>query len=55
MVHGIMSQCVLFRNVQRPSPATCSNIVLKVSLPQEKKMRDAAEHEAWRNQLSSRG
>ena len=33
MVHGIMSQCVLFRNVQRPSPATCSNIVLKVFLP----------------------
>lgn len=29
MVHGIMSQCVLMRNVQRPSPATCSNIVLK--------------------------
>ena len=33
MVHGIMSQCILFRNVKRPSPATCSNIVLKVSLP----------------------
>ncbi|KAK6051200.1 PAZ domain protein [Cooperia oncophora] len=31
MIHGIMSQCVLMKNVQRPSPATCSNIILKVS------------------------
>ncbi|ETN70048.1 PAZ domain protein, partial [Necator americanus] len=29
MIHGIMSQCVLMKNVQRPSPATCSNIILK--------------------------
>ncbi|VDM70725.1 unnamed protein product, partial [Strongylus vulgaris] len=32
MIHGIMSQCVLMKNVQRPSPATCSNIILKVNM-----------------------
>ncbi|KAJ1348323.1 hypothetical protein KIN20_003601 [Parelaphostrongylus tenuis] len=32
MIHGIMSQCVLIKNVQRPSPAACSNIVLKVNM-----------------------
>ncbi|KAK0416178.1 hypothetical protein QR680_012330 [Steinernema hermaphroditum] len=29
--HGIMSQCLLMKNVQRPSPATCSNIILKIN------------------------
>ncbi|VDO36390.1 unnamed protein product [Haemonchus placei] len=32
MIHGITSQCVLMKNVQRPSLATCSNIILKVSM-----------------------
>ncbi|KAI6230110.1 hypothetical protein M3Y99_01102100 [Aphelenchoides fujianensis] len=32
MQHGLMSQCVLFRNVQRPSPASCANIVLKINM-----------------------
>ncbi|TKR75776.1 hypothetical protein L596_017019 [Steinernema carpocapsae] len=31
MNYGIMSQCVLMKNVQRPSPATCSNIILKIN------------------------
>ncbi|KAI6242624.1 hypothetical protein M3Y99_00167000 [Aphelenchoides fujianensis] len=32
MQYGLMSQCVLFRNVQRPSPATCANLVLKINM-----------------------
>lgn len=32
MIHGVMSQCVLLKNVMRPSPATCANIVLKVNM-----------------------
>ncbi|VDM99836.1 unnamed protein product [Thelazia callipaeda] len=32
MVHGIMSQCILLKNVIRPSPATCCNIILKMNM-----------------------
>ncbi|VDM34286.1 unnamed protein product [Toxocara canis] len=32
MVHGIMSQCVLMKNVSRISTATCANIVLKINM-----------------------
>ncbi|CAD6187630.1 unnamed protein product [Caenorhabditis auriculariae] len=32
IVHGIMSQCVLMKNVSRPTPATCANIVLKLNM-----------------------
>ncbi|CAJ0960664.1 unnamed protein product, partial [Mesorhabditis belari] len=32
MIYGIMSQCLLLKNVLRPSPATCSNIVLKINM-----------------------
>lgn len=32
IVHGIMSQCVLMKNVTRPTPATCANIVLKLNM-----------------------
>jgi eukaryotic translation initiation factor 2C len=32
MIHGMMTQCVLFKNVARPSPATCGNIVLKMNM-----------------------
>ncbi|CAI5441874.1 unnamed protein product [Caenorhabditis angaria] len=32
IVHGIMSQCVLMKNVLRPTAATCANIVLKLNM-----------------------
>ncbi|CAJ0573794.1 unnamed protein product, partial [Mesorhabditis spiculigera] len=32
MTYGIMSQCILMKNVLRPSPATCSNIILKINM-----------------------
>ncbi|KAI6203095.1 hypothetical protein M3Y94_00516900 [Aphelenchoides besseyi] len=32
MQFGLMSQCVLFRNVQRPTTASCANIVLKINM-----------------------
>ncbi|PAV74327.1 hypothetical protein WR25_13833 isoform C [Diploscapter pachys] len=32
MVHGIMSQCVLLKNVTRSSAATCANLVLKINM-----------------------
>ncbi|GMT00939.1 hypothetical protein PENTCL1PPCAC_23113 [Pristionchus entomophagus] len=32
MVHGVMSQCVLLKNVLRPSPATCANLILKLNM-----------------------
>ncbi|MCP9264552.1 Protein argonaute-2 [Dirofilaria immitis] len=32
MIHGIMSQCILMKNVMRPSPATCCNLILKINM-----------------------
>lgn len=32
MIHGIMSQCILMKNVTRPSPVTCCNIILKMNM-----------------------
>ncbi|VDN83928.1 unnamed protein product [Brugia pahangi] len=32
MIHGIMSQCILMKNVVRPSSATCCNIILKLNM-----------------------
>ncbi|CAI2348079.1 unnamed protein product [Caenorhabditis sp. 36 PRJEB53466] len=32
IIHGIMSQCVLMKNVSRSTPATCANIVLKLNM-----------------------
>uniref|UniRef100_A0A8R1TYC6 Uncharacterized protein n=5 Tax=Onchocerca TaxID=6281 RepID=A0A8R1TYC6_ONCVO len=32
MIHGIMSQCILMKNVMRPSPATCCNMILKMNM-----------------------
>ena len=31
MTYGVMSQCLLFKNMMKSSPATCSNIVLKLN------------------------
>ncbi|CAD5229313.1 unnamed protein product [Bursaphelenchus okinawaensis] len=32
MRYGVMSQCILFKSTQRPSPATCANLVLKINM-----------------------
>ncbi len=32
MTHGVMSQCVLLKNVTRAGPALCANLVLKVNM-----------------------
>ncbi|CAD5220513.1 unnamed protein product [Bursaphelenchus xylophilus] len=32
MRYGVMSQCILFKSTQRPSPATCANLVLKMNM-----------------------
>uniref|UniRef100_A0A915Q2W1 Uncharacterized protein n=1 Tax=Setaria digitata TaxID=48799 RepID=A0A915Q2W1_9BILA len=32
MIHGIMSQCILMKNIMRPSSATCSNVILKINM-----------------------
>lgn len=32
MIHGIMSQCVLMKNVMHPSSATCCNMILKINM-----------------------
>ncbi len=30
-IHGVMSQCILMKTVMKASPATCSNILLKLN------------------------
>ncbi|VDK73916.1 unnamed protein product [Litomosoides sigmodontis] len=32
MIHGIMSQCILIKNVTRPSPVMCCNMILKINM-----------------------
>ncbi|VDM10677.1 unnamed protein product [Wuchereria bancrofti] len=32
MIHGIMSQCILMKNVMRSSSATCCNMILKMNM-----------------------
>lgn len=32
MTYGIMTQCILLKNVSRISPATCTNLVLKINM-----------------------
>lgn len=32
MIHGIMSQCILMKNITRSTPATCCNIILKINM-----------------------